>query len=203
MVPNDRGVGEAHGEGMHSLMKTALHEQQRVPPQQVRYRGRVATLKQLPFVLQDEPVRLWVGGENGRFAENVGCEDGSEPAHPLIDEGFRILSLVSGNELQSLSDERESEVPRWQPQPPAPGGADQEEEKDGTESNTKVEIHKDRHGIFTVRNAQKAYQGNRYLSVYIYIYMIKTSNSYVNLFARNKSNMFKRNIINCTLMARR
>lgn len=46
---------------------------------------------------------FWVGEEHGWFAENVGGEDGSEPAHPLIDEGFRILSLVSGNELQRLN----------------------------------------------------------------------------------------------------
>jgi hypothetical protein len=44
---------------------------------------------------------FWVGGEHGQFVENV--EDGSEPAHPLIDEGFRILSLVSRNELQRLN----------------------------------------------------------------------------------------------------
>jgi hypothetical protein len=41
---------------------------------------------------------FWVGGEHGWFAKNV--EDGSEPAHPFIKEGFRTLSLVSGNELQ-------------------------------------------------------------------------------------------------------
>lgn len=148
MVPNNRRVGKAHGERVHSFVKAALHEQQRVPSQQVRYRGRIATVEQLPFVLQDEPVGLWVGGEHCWLAKNVGREYGSETVHPLVNERLRILSLVSRNELQSLPDEREAEVSWWQPQPPAPGGAEQEEAKDRGESNPKKHKDKDRHEVY-------------------------------------------------------
>lgn len=75
-------------------MEAALHEQQRVLPQKVGYGARVATLEQLPFVLQDEPVRLRVGREHRRLAEHVGGEYGPEPVHPLVDERLGILSLV-------------------------------------------------------------------------------------------------------------
>ena len=132
---------------MHSLMKTTFHEQQRVPPQQVWYRGRVATLKKLPFVLQNEPVRFRVSREHCWFAKNMGCEYGAEPGHPLIDKGFWVLSLVSWNKLQSLPNKGKPKIPRWQSQPPATWGT-KKEEKGGRENHKEKWVQKERHEKF-------------------------------------------------------
>lgn len=95
MVFDDGGVGEAHGEGVHSLVERALHEEQRVFPEEVRYRTGIATFEQFPFVQQNEPVRFRVGRENGGFAEHVGGEDWTVAFHALVHEGFRVVTLVS------------------------------------------------------------------------------------------------------------
>jgi len=95
MVLDDGGVGEAHSEGVHSLVKRTFHEEQRVFPKEVRYRTGVAAFEELPFVEQNEPVRFWVGREHGGFAEHMGGEDWAVPFHALVHEGFRVVTLVS------------------------------------------------------------------------------------------------------------
>lgn len=132
----NRGVGEAHGERVHSLVKVAFHQQQRVLPKQVGYGARVAALEHLPFVLQDEPVRLWVGREHRGLAEHVGGEDGPEPSHPLVDKRLRVLRLVGRDQLQRLAYDWQTQVPRRQPQPPVPGSSQEVEGRDGAHTQT-------------------------------------------------------------------
>uniref|UniRef100_A0A2P2MCA6 Uncharacterized protein n=1 Tax=Rhizophora mucronata TaxID=61149 RepID=A0A2P2MCA6_RHIMU len=108
-------IGETHGQRMHSLMDTALHHQQRVLSQQVGYRARVVTFKQLPFILQNEPVRLWVGGEHGRFTKHMGRENWTEPLNAFVDERLGIFALVCRYQLESFADQRKAETPRRNP----------------------------------------------------------------------------------------
>ena len=132
MVLYDRRITETHGERMHLFVEIPLHQQQRMPTQQVRNGAWVATLEQLPFVLQYIPIRLRVGGKHRRLSEHVRREQRPVPFHPLVDERFRVGRLVGGDELQSLSDEREAQVSRRQAVAPRPCQA--EEEEDGEES---------------------------------------------------------------------
>lgn len=133
MIPYNGRVGEAHGERMHSLVEIAFHEQQRMLSKQVGYGARVATLKQLSFVLQYEPVHLRVGRENGRFAEHMGRENGTETFHSLVNERLRILRLVGGDQLQGLTYKGETQVSRRQSESPVPGSSEKIEEGDGTD----------------------------------------------------------------------
>lgn len=128
MIPNDSRVGKAHGERVHPLVEAAPHEQQRVPAQEVRYRARVARLEEPALVVQDEPVRVRVGREDGRLAEQVGREDRTVSGDPVVDEGLRVLRLVGGDELEGLPDEGEAQVPRGEAAPPRRGGAAEEGE---------------------------------------------------------------------------
>ncbi|KAL6980694.1 hypothetical protein U1Q18_022331, partial [Sarracenia purpurea var. burkii] len=86
----------------------------------------------LAFVLDDEPVRIRVGGEDSRLTEYVGGEDGTEPGHSLVDEGFRVLGLVGGDELKGFAYEGEAESARRESDVSAAegGGAEEEEDKD-------------------------------------------------------------------------
>lgn len=129
-------------------MKTPLHQQQRVLPQKVRYRAGVAALEQLPFILQDEPVRFRVGREHRRLAKYVGCEYRTEPLHPHINEGLRVLSFVCSYELQGLPKKGQAEASRRQPQPPAPGPFYNKENDcgNGNIKNKIIDKSKTRHG---------------------------------------------------------
>lgn len=129
-------------------MKTPLHQQQRMLPQKVGYRAGVAAVEQLPFILQNEPVRFRVGGEHRRLAKYVGCEYRTEPVHPLINEGLRVLSFVRGYELQGLPKKGQAETPRRQPQPPAPGLLYNKEDDYGNGNIKKkiIDKSKTRHG---------------------------------------------------------
>lgn len=131
MISYDRRVSKAHSERMHFLMKISLHQQQRVFSQQVGYGARVATLEQLPFVLQNEPVRLRVGGKHRRLAEHVRREDGTEPVDPLVDERFWVFCLVGRDELPCLAYEGQAEVSRREFESPATRVAEKEEDGRG------------------------------------------------------------------------
>nr|GMC59152.1 hypothetical protein Iba_chr02aCG22120 [Ipomoea batatas]GMC61756.1 hypothetical protein Iba_chr02bCG23070 [Ipomoea batatas] len=91
-------------------MQTPSHKQQGVPSQQVRYRTGVARLEKPALVLENEPVRLRVGRENGRFAEDVGGENRPVFGNPVVDERLRVGRLVGGDELQRLADQGQPEV---------------------------------------------------------------------------------------------
>jgi len=115
VILDDGGVGEAHGERVHSLVQSAFHQQKRVFSEQVRYGTRVTAIQQLPFVLQNEPVQLRVRREHRRLAKNVRHEDRPVAPHALVHERLRIGALVRGYQLQRLADERKAVAPRRQP----------------------------------------------------------------------------------------
>ncbi|KAL0303862.1 UNVERIFIED_CONTAM: hypothetical protein Sradi_6254300 [Sesamum radiatum] len=129
MVPDDGGVGETHGEGMHPLMQAAPHEQKRVAAEEVGDRTGVTRFEETALVLQDEPVGVRVGGEHRRLSEHMGGEDGAVLGHPVVDEGLRVLRLVGGDQLEGLPEEGQAEVPRRKAAPPACGGAEEEEDE--------------------------------------------------------------------------
>ncbi|GAB4831938.1 hypothetical protein Ancab_005953 [Ancistrocladus abbreviatus] len=110
MISNYGRSGEAQRQQMHSLMHTPVHHQQRMLPDQSRYRTRVTTFKQLPLTLHYEPVRFRIDRENRRLSENMG----------------------SGDELESLADKREAEVAR-RVATVAAAGVEEEDEREGEE----------------------------------------------------------------------
>lgn len=118
---------------MHPLVKAPLHQQQRVPPQQVRDRTGIARLEQLALVQEYEPVGVRVGREHGRLAEYVGGEHRSEPGYPVVDEGLRVGCFVGGDDVEGLAEEGEAEGARREAEVAAEAGGAAEEEEEGEE----------------------------------------------------------------------
>ena len=115
-------------------------------PKQVGNRTRVAALEKLLLILENEPVRLPIRGENRRLSKHVGCKNRSESSDTLVDEGFGVLGLVSGDELKRLTDEGEAECPRWQPDTPESRRAEKEKEKERRGENRGKEEEKKEKG---------------------------------------------------------
>jgi len=94
VILDDGRVGEAHGEGVHSLVERALHEKQRVFAKEVGYGTGVAAFEEFPFVEENEAVDLGVCGEDGGFAEDVGGEDWTVAVDAVVDERLGVVGLV-------------------------------------------------------------------------------------------------------------
>lgn len=60
----------------------------------------------------------------------MGCENRPEPVHPFVDERFGVLGLVGGDQLESLADERETQIPGRQPEIPVAGSSEEKIERD-------------------------------------------------------------------------
>lgn len=119
---------------MHSFVKATAHKHQGISSEQIGYGARVAGFEEAAFVLENEPVQLRVGGEDGGLAEDVGGEDGAVFLDAIVDEGLRVLGLVCGDELQRFADEGQPEGPRREVALAARGGGGaEEEEEDGGE----------------------------------------------------------------------
>lgn len=134
---------------MHSLVKSSAHKHEGIAAEKIGYGGGVAGFEEAAFVLEDEPVQLRVGGEDGRLAEDVGGENGAVFPDPIVDEGLGILGLVRGDELQRLAQERQAEGPRREVALAAArgGGGAEDEERDGGEKKErereeKIEIER-------------------------------------------------------------
>jgi hypothetical protein len=78
--------------------------------QQIGDRIGITRLEQAAFILQDEPIGILIGREDGWFAEDVGSENRAVAGDPIINKGFGVFSLVSRDELKSLSEEGKAEI---------------------------------------------------------------------------------------------
>lgn len=94
MILDDGRVGETHGEGVHFLVKRALHEKQRVFSKEVGYGTGVAAFEEFPFVEQNEAVGLRVCGEDGGFAKDMGGKNWAVAMDAVVDEWFGVVGLV-------------------------------------------------------------------------------------------------------------
>ncbi|GER46638.1 hypothetical protein STAS_23691 [Striga asiatica] len=133
VAPDDGGAGEAGGQRVHPAVETAAHEEERVAAEEVADGAGPA------LAVEDEPVRVRVGGEDGRLAEDVGGEERSEPGDPVVDEGLRIGGFVGGDELERLADEGRPEVSRREEATATADGGGAEEEEKGEEEEEEVE----------------------------------------------------------------
>lgn len=123
-------------------MEGSFHEEERMFAEQIGDRTGVAALEKLLLVLENEPVRVQIGRENRRLAEEVGREDRAEPAHPVVDERLRVLRLVGGDQLEGLADEGEAESPRREAEAPESGRpAEEEEEENGGQEEEEEDGH--------------------------------------------------------------
>lgn len=123
-------------------MQHSLHQQQRLPSQQVGKRGRVARFEQPPLVLDNKPINIRVGGEDGRIAEDVGGEEGAKAGDARVSEGLGVGGLVGGDELEGLAEEGEAEGSRREAAHEQ-GAAEEENEYGGDEERDKngEEVH--------------------------------------------------------------
>lgn len=115
------GGESSEGEGVHALVEGSLHEHQGVSAEQSGDGGRVAALECLALASYHQPVEVGVSGEDGPLPKDVGGEDAAAVApHSVVDEGLRILCLVSGDQPQGLPYQRNSLVPRGEKPLPLP-----------------------------------------------------------------------------------
>ncbi|KAH7847233.1 hypothetical protein Vadar_023528 [Vaccinium darrowii] len=114
---------------MQPLVKTPLHHQQRVPPEQGLDRTGIARLEQLPFVHEYEPVRLWIGREHRRLTEDVRREYRSKPGDPVVNEGLWVGCFVCGDKVEGLAEEGEAKGARREAEVAVEGGEAAEEEE--------------------------------------------------------------------------
>lgn len=131
---------------MHPLVKTPLHQQQRVTAEQVRDRTGIARLEELPLVEEYEPVRIRVGGEDGRLAEDVGGEDRSESGDAVVDERLWVGCLVGGDDVEGLAQEGEAEGARREAEAGGPAAAEEEEGEEGERRSEEEEVERIVHG---------------------------------------------------------
>lgn len=85
----------------------------------------------------------------------MGGENGTVFSDPVINKGFRVLGLVSGNELEGLTDKGEAKASRREAEFAKGGGAEEEEgeerERSGEEEREEENIDGILHNLFTCR----------------------------------------------------